>query len=149
MGLWLGLSVVQAMMLLARVVPTCCQTLMARLWLNLWRYCEINIFDLLVHQNPVFCDALHFLFICRYILTTSLFISKISTWTQQVTGCSAKKGTTNIYWNLLNGWNAIIETRRSKLCYKVTLLCCYNHFSSYQIPYKKDFFQVQFQTPIL
>ena len=31
MGLWLGLSVVQGMMLLARVVPTCCQALMARL----------------------------------------------------------------------------------------------------------------------
>ena len=53
MGLWLGLSVVQAMMLLARFVPTCGQTLMARLWLNFWRYCKINIFDLSVPKPSI------------------------------------------------------------------------------------------------
>ena len=53
MGLWLGLSVVQAMMLLARVVPTCSQTLMARLWLNFRRYCETIIFDLSVPKPSI------------------------------------------------------------------------------------------------
>ena len=102
-------------MLLARVVPTCCQALMARLWLNLTGdIAKSKYFIFLVYQNPVFCDTMHFLFICRNIFATSLFISKISTWTQHVNRlfCEEKRNNKerkiiSIYRNLLNGWNAI------------------------------------------